>query len=140
MSTEEEIEILYNKCYGCWTLSDEAKKLYMLRKKCINVDEIYCTLRSRCDPILIQIYYELGDDFDYKMKGSISNSKIKKITKKYKDYYDIEEFHGFENVIIDYTKYALDNLTNKIKEILQNPNNNDEKINKIQQIISNCKI
>ena len=28
----EEIEILYNNCYGGWRISNKARKLYALRK------------------------------------------------------------------------------------------------------------
>jgi hypothetical protein len=41
-----------------------------------------------------------------------------------------------EFINIDYTKYKLDNIYNKIKEILQSTNNNNIKINEIEEFIS----
>ena len=91
---------------------------------------------NRQDPILVQIYKELGDNFD----GKYSKTKIKKILKKYENYYDIDEYDGKECVKINYTKYKLDNIYNKIKEILQSNNNDNTKINEIEQFISTFEI
>ena len=126
---EEEIEILYNSCYGGWGISDTARELYRIRN-INNSDNNYLCRRS--NPILIQIYKELGDKFDRKY----SNTKIKKIPKIYKNYYIINEYDGLETVEIDLTQYILDNLKNNIKEILENNSiDNDEKINSIKKII-----
>ena len=118
---EEEIEVLFNDCYGGWQISNKAKKLYELRR---TKDSNYY-LRRRSDPILVQIYKELGDEFD----GKYSKTGIEKIPKKYEKYYIISEYDGLESIEIDYTKYELDHLKQKIKEILENTDiDNDEKI------------
>lgn len=123
----EEIEVLYNICYGGWGISDKARQLYKLRK----TDNSNNYLRKRTDPILIQIYNELGDEFD----GEYSKTAIQKIPKKYENYYYISEYDGFETVEIDYTGYELNNLKKKIKEILENNSiDNDEKINELIKI------
>lgn len=128
---EEEIQILYNSCYGGWALSKKAYKLYNLRKN-ENSNKLKVYTRRR-DPILIQIYYELGDEFDDKY----SRTMVETIPKKYEYSYYIQACNGLENVIIDYTKYKLDEIKNKLKEILENTTiNNDEKINKLQEFIS----
>jgi hypothetical protein len=75
---EKEIEILYNSCYGGWRLSDKAMELYSLRKT-KNANNY---VRKRHDPILIQIYKELGDEFD---GGKHSKTGIEKIPKKYEN-------------------------------------------------------
>jgi hypothetical protein len=125
----EEIEILYNNRYGGWVISDKAMELYTLRK--IKNSNYY--LRRRSDPILIQIYKELGDEFDGK---KYSKTSIEKIPKKYENYYYISEYDGLEKVEIDYTKYQLDNLKNNIKEILENNSiDNNEKINQFKKMI-----
>ena len=117
--SEEEIEVLLNDCYGGWQISNKANKLYELRR---TKDSI----RRRSDPILVQIYKELGDEFDW---GKHSKTGIAKIPKKYEKYYIISEYDGLESVEIDYTKYELDHLKQKIKEILENNTiDNDEKI------------
>jgi len=127
MVNEEEIEILINICYGGWNISKKAIDLYKLRNPNFNVYESdFDYYFHRNDVILIQIYKELGDDFD---GGKHSKTGIKKIPKKYENHYIISEYDGLESVEIDYTKYELDNLKKKIKEILENNNiDNDEKI------------
>lgn len=120
----EEIEILYNDCYGGWGISNKARELYALRRKNSR------NLCIRSDPILIQIYNELGDEFDVKY----SNTVTTKIPKKYENYYYISEYDGLETVEIDYIKYELDNLKKNIKEILGNNSiDNDEKINQFMK-------
>ena len=131
MINEEEIEILYNikYDYAGWKISKKAIELYKLRN---NITEFELDFCCRHDPILVQIYKELGDDFDDKS----SITKIKKILKKYENYYYIKQDCGKENIRIDKTKYKLDNIYNKIKEILQSNNDNNIKINEIKQFIS----
>jgi len=125
---EEEIEILYNATYGGWTISDKAMELYSLRK----TESSNNYVRKRINPILIQIYKELSDEFD----GKYSKTLIQKIPKKYEKHYYISEYDGLETVDIDYTKYELDNLKKNIKEILENNNiDNDKKINQIKKMI-----
>ena len=124
ISEEEEIEVLLNDCYGGWQISNKANKLYKLRKT-TNDSSNY--IRKRSDPILVQIYKELGNEFD---GGNYSKTGIEKIPKKYENYYIISEYDGLETVEIDYTRYELDHLKQKIKEILENNSmDNDEKIN-----------
>ena len=128
-SEEEEIEVLLNDCYGGWQISNKANKLYELRKT-TNDSNNY--IRKRSDPILVQIYKELGDEFD---GGKHSKTNIEKIPKKYEKYYIISEYDGLESVEIDYTKYELDHLKQKIKEILENNDiDNDEKIKQFTYI------
>lgn len=128
---EEEIEVLINDCYGGWSMSNKARKLYKLRKTEISNNH----MRMRSNPILIQIYKELGDEFNGE---KYSKTGIVKIPKKYEKYYIIHEYDGLETVEIDYTKYELDNLKQKIKEILENNSiDNNEKINQFNQMIIN---
>ena len=125
---EEEIEVLLNDCYGGWQISNKAKKLYELRR---TKDSNYY-LRRRSDPILVQIYKELGDEFD---GGKYSKTGIEKLPKKYEKYYIISEYDGLESIEIDYTKYELDHLKQKIKEILENNSiDNDEKIKQFAKL------
>lgn len=124
----EEIEVLYNNCYGGWRISDKAMELYTFRKTKNSNNS-----RKRNDPILIQIYNELGDEFDG-WEGS--KTSIEKIPKKYENYYYISEYDGLEMVEIDYTKYELDNLKQRIKKILENNSiDNDEKISQFKKMI-----
>ena len=133
MVNEEEIEILINICYGGWNISKKAIELYKLRNPNYNLTENeFDYYFNRNEPILVQIYKELGNDFD----GKYSKTKIYKTLKKYEYYYDIDEYDGKEYVRINYTKYKLDNIYNKIKKILQSNNNDNTKINEIEQFIS----
>ena len=140
MENEEVIEILYNTKYGGWGISKKAIELYKLRRSGLSEIEkddyssssSFSSFSCRNDPILIEIYKELGNDFDSKF----SRSAIKKIPKKYENYYYIEEYDGKEWVKIDYNEYKLDNIHNKIKEILKSDLNNDQKINEIDEFIS----
>jgi hypothetical protein len=84
---------------------------------------------ARHDPLLIEIYQELGNDFD---DSKISKTKVATFSDKYKDFYVIGEYDGLETVSIDMTQYKLHKLTEtyeKIREILSNNAwNNDDKI------------
>jgi len=130
INEEESIEVLYHNNYGNWRISKKAIELYKLRNN--NETEFVLDFVCRHDPILIQIYKELGDDFEDKS----STTKIKKILKKYENYYYIEEEYGKEIIRINYNKYSLDNMYNTIKEILQSNNNDNAKIKEIEQFIS----
>ena len=138
MIGEEFIEILYNTSYGGWGISDKAIELYKLRNVNDNsmALEYEChELLSRTDPILIQIYNELGDE----MNTKCCKIRIKKIPKKYENYYYISEYDGRESIAIDFTNYKLDTVYSKITEILQSTNNNDIKIIKIEEFMSTLK-
>lgn len=126
--SEEEIEVLYNDCYGGWDISQKAYELYKTRNN--NVSPRIRRNIIRTDPILIQIYHELGADFDTKY----SKTEIDIFPKKYANYITIKEYDGLETVHIDYTQYELDNIKNKIKEILQSALSNDEKINEFTHL------
>ena len=128
----EEIEILYiSGGYGGWKISDKAMELYKLRTANNNNFDIY--LQDRNDTILIKIYKELGNTFNDKNYGKTS---IKKIPKKYEEYYYISEYEGLESVEINYTQYELDNLKKNIKKILENNNFDiNEKINQFKNLI-----
>jgi len=127
--SDDFIQILHNACYGGWLPSENARELYNLRKTHgFNKGIFLC---DRHDPILLQIYEDLGDRFD----DEHSKTRIKTIPKKYEKYYDICENDGLEWIKINYNKYNLDNLKNKIRELLKSTISNDEKINELQKII-----
>lgn len=132
----EMIDVLFNDCYGGFSLSGRATKLYndrnLLNKKEDKHDskplEKYDFYRiKRHDPLLVQIYHELGDGFN----SSYSKVKVAKIPKKYSNYYTITDYDGLEGIQINYHKYKAD----MIKEILNNNMDNDEKIKQIRTIV-----
>lgn len=135
---EEMIEVLYCNVYGAWNLSKKAIKMYRDRKGKINPedteDSIYfCGIEERHDPILLEIYKELGTEFD----GKYSRSEIEEIPKKYENYYRISEYDGLETVDIDYHKYDKDMYKIGIETILKSEMNNDDKIKELEKIV--CK-
>lgn len=125
------IEVLYNYCYGGFNPSEKAKELYI--EKMLEIDKDFNNEHfdmyfvDRDDPILIEIFHQLGIE---KFSGSYSKIKSLKIPKKFKDCFVIDEYDGKESVNIDYGKYKLD----RIRDILKNEEfSNDEKIIKIRE-------
>ena len=138
---EGSIAVLYNACYGGWSPSKKAAELYNMRMtdqdpSFVHIDGAFdMSCLERHDPLLIEIYQELGDEFD---SSKVSNTKVAMFSNKYKDFYVIREYDGLETVSIDITRYKLHKLTekyNKIKEILSNDTENDhDKIHQLKQI------
>ena len=124
--SEEIIEILYNACRGGFGLSDKARTLYKQRtveNGCEYDDD--CDFYDRTDPLLVQLFHELGNDFN----NECSRIKAKNIPLKYERYYTIySEYDGRENIVIDYELYEADLTIIHIKTILQNDKCNDDKI------------
>ena len=108
-------EILVNKCYGAFRLSDKAQKLYRKRYLCCTSDDhrpvrLYENDESdwdRCDPVLIQIVKELGKDAG----SSYSNIQVE----HYDDRYDVEidECDGYETIDLHVREDVLRDLIRK---------------------------
>ncbi len=114
---EETIEVLYNYAYGGYGLSEKALK--MLEERKTNDESEY----DRDAPLIIQIFNELGDEFN----GKCCKVKSKKILKKYEKFYDISEYDGKERVEIDYDKYDL------VSTIFHETMTDSEKIIKLKE-------
>ncbi len=128
------IKILYNNAYGKWDPSLDAINLYNTKMQLFdpeNYNPIKSTLYlSRHDPILIEVFLELGLNFDNKF----SKTEIYNIDKKYEKYYFITNTYGKEQINININKYRKD----KIKELLFNLDLSDnEKIELIHELF-NC--
>jgi len=132
---EEMIRVLYCDVYGGWNLSKKAIKMYRERTGKINTENpennIYYLHIERHDPILLEIYKELGTEFD----GKYSHSEIEEIPKKYENYYTITEYDGLETVVIDYHKYDKDMYKINIETILKSEMNNDDKIKELEKFV-----
>jgi len=139
---EEMIEVLYCNCYGGWGMSEKAIKMYKDRKREKNKqisEDSYSILRyslERHDPNLIEIYKELGKEFDDKY----SKSEIEEIPKKYENYYTISEYDGLESVNIDYYRYDNEMYKINIETILKSEMNNDEKIKELKKVVFSSEI
>lgn len=137
--TPEMISVLYNNCYGGFSLSKKAKELYNERMSQLDpeykprsVDDYYDDFYDtafRHDPLLVSIYHELGEEFNGEKYTKI---KIKMIPKKYENAYIIHEYDGLESVSLDNDKYKLDAIQ-KIVGIADM--DNDSKINEINKVL-----
>ena len=127
-STENTFSILINTCYGGFGLSEKAVELYTNRKK--EIDPLFEYKEysiKRDDPILIQIFHELGDEIN----NGYSKLTIRNIDSRYKKCYRIHKYDGKESIELLNNKYKLF----AINEILNNDQlNSDEKINEIKKI------
>lgn len=136
MNTHEDnetIKILYNVYYGGWEPSNKALNLYKARM--IEIDpnftgNVYIHSIKRHDPVLVQVYYDLGDEFD----DNHSKTNIAIIPKKYENYYEISEYDGLESIQIHENKYELDEIKKDISHILSSNIDNDEKISKFNNM------
>jgi hypothetical protein len=139
--TKDQIELLYNGCYGGWGISTEAYNLYnlkMLEKDSSfePLDKQYkCSFENnieRHNPILVQIYHEIGK----KMNDTYSKICVKTIPKKYENYYIITEYDGIESVVINHIQYEYDTFKSTLKEILIDDTIlSDAKINKLIKML-----
>jgi hypothetical protein len=130
---------LYNRTFGGWSPSELVVNLYNARMKTYHwfepVDGYTITQLKRHDPILVELYYSLGNKFDE--SSQISSTAVEKVPIEYKDYYRIEEFDGNESVEIDKEKYKCDKQTLTITDLLKNDSmTNDEKIKELNKMFS----
>ena len=130
-----DIHILYNNCYGGFFPSEQAIKLYNVRRTAIDPEFkaiLYGNEFQRHDPILVHIFIELGEDFGH----SFSKTAIYTCSKEYERYYEIRDYDGMERVSIDINRYRLD----KVQSILGNDNTtNDDKIGNLKQVFTGDK-
>lgn len=148
------IDVLYNSDYGGYSVSKKAIKLYIKKMleinpnyvfngKCISIanecDEtcvgICDTSRyyyiKRHDPVLVEVFKELGNSFN----ESYSTIKIWKIPKKYENYYSISEYDGNEHIWIEYEKYKLDKIKNIIDGLGVKDTDSHAKIGEIGKVL-----
>ncbi len=125
---EEQIKVLYNSRYGGWGMSTKARDLYKLRKQDLGyvADKDW----NRHNPILVQIFEELGVEFNDKF----STVDIEYIPKKYEKYYYITVDNGLETVEINYMKYEFVKLKEQTRTILTSNMMNDEKISLLNKL------
>ena len=134
MSQDNEmIEVLYHSSYGGYSVSKQACELYNQRQ-CMGTTLTEHQINyevKRHDPVLIQIYRELGSKFS---RNGNKNISIMEIDKKYTDFYTISEYDGLESVEINYDKWELFDLKNKIRNIIKMDSSNDDKIAKLMNL------
>ena len=92
-------EIVLNKCYGSFQLSEAALHEYTKRtSRTAHAHDI-----ARDDPVLVQIVKELGDSAN----GDCSQLSIERIPSQYTQYYTINEYDGYESIQIQYDAYRV---------------------------------
>lgn len=100
-------EIVYNACYGGFSLSDEAVRMYLDLKgykytedfsyfvtpfKVEGWEDFYDRDIDRADPILVEVVKKLGD----KANGSCAKLRIEDLPKG--TLYRITEYDGYESI------------------------------------------
>ena len=116
-------------------VSEKAAELYT---KYVNDGKTYSTSTiefsvSRCDPILIRVFHEIGTE---NFSGKYARVKAGYIYKKYENYYDITDYDGKESVYINYEKMNADlnkKILDNVREILRANLTNDEKVGLISE-------
>lgn len=131
MSEEETIGVLYNTSYGGFNISHQAvelinKKYEELGKPPINSHSFV----TRSDPVIIDVYEQLGCDL---FSGRCSRIGIEYIKKKYINFIKIDEYDGMESVIIDYSTSVITQINN----ILNSNQSDSEKLSSIQYALNN---
>jgi len=126
-ATPGKLGVLYNDCYGGFWLSEKAVNMYKNRRNIQNYISGHAV--SRTDPVLIDIYNEIGRE-EFSQNG-ISSIEIKYIDPKYENFYTIIEYDGLEDIEILYENYKL----YMIKDISYDKcMSNEEKITKIKEL------
>jgi hypothetical protein len=114
------IRVLYNACYGGYSLSAEAcDEIKKLRSK----PPIYTTsIGDRCDPVVLAVYDKLGAA---RFSGRHAKIQVETVDAKYINYISIHEYDGLESVEINQTRY-------KKHAILNDPDMSDSE--KVRQL------
>jgi hypothetical protein len=99
---KEFIDVMYNAKYGGFSFSDEAEALYYQRTMKDKKDFPMWNL-DRTDLCMVSIVKELGS----RANGLGAKIQIRAIPKKFKKFYFIAEYDGYESVSIDHDKYKL---------------------------------
>ncbi len=90
-NSDEKISVLYNNCYGGYSLSNDAKKLY--EEYTGNKYDDF-TVRRHC-PYLVKVFEVLGSE---KFGTSYSKIQCETIPIYMEHYYSIHEYDGMEGI------------------------------------------
>ena len=106
------IKILYNDCYGGFTLSKAFKEEYQRRTgKAVGRDAAAFWYRGpdtfRCNPIAISIVKEFGSEWSSGLNSSI---EIREIPSTFARYWEITEYNGEETVNVNAAEAYADIL------------------------------
>ena len=104
------IYIMYNACYGGFTLSDAAVDEY--KRRCPEGKNPRLYELERDDQAMAQIVKEMGAQ----ASSSYSEIKLQPIPVEYRDYYEIHEYDGLESVSFNHNAYQLDAIKSLVKD------------------------
>ena len=113
MAEDKIIQVLYNACYGGFSLSKEAMTEYnKLSDKPLRSRYSLCEgIDCRTDPIALKVFDMLGS---HRFSGEHAKIQIQEVEEKYLNHINISEYDGLECVQIDTHQYNIHNvLTNK---------------------------
>ena len=122
------LEVMYNVEYGGYSFSKKALDEYNDIKSSADpnhITEKYGFNIDRTDPVMISIVKKLGNEANNSFHSDIVIEEIPLI---YKNYYEIKEYDGLEEIIIKKNKYKVD----MIRKIM---NSGNEKLIEIQKIL-----
>jgi hypothetical protein len=91
-----EVEIMYNACYGGFSMSKEAVICYLDSNGYVLCPYYISRGLERTDPSMIEIVKQLGA----RANGKCADIKIQSVPIKYKDYVEVGEYDGYESVYI----------------------------------------
>lgn len=96
-------EIMYNACYGGFSVSKEAWLSYLDLNGYVYCRHYLKRDIDRSDPSMIEIVKQLGP----KANGKYADIQIQSVPIKYADYIEIGEYDGYESVHVNFDKYKL---------------------------------
>ncbi len=123
-NSDEKITVLYNNCYGGFTLSEEAKILY---KEYTDNKYDNFTVRRHC-PYLVKVFEVLGTE---KFGSSYSKVQSEEIPIYMEHYYSIHEYDGMEGVELKGERFKYD----IIQFVAKSSMNDTDKVKIINMII-----
>lgn len=107
-SAEGTVKIMFNNCFGGFSLSDQAVAMYKAKKGIPDHEALAYASDEfpRHDEDMIAIVEALGPE----ASGQCSEIRIAKIPAKFLSYYYISEYDGSESVSVDHKQYKLDQI------------------------------
>ncbi len=126
-NSSETIDVLYNNCYGGYSVSDEAKKLY---KEYTDNDygKLNYEREERHCPYIIKVFETLGSK---KFGDSYSQIELHKIPIYMEYYYSIHEYDGMEGVEIQSKWFKYD----MIQFVIKSEMSDTQKVEIVKMII-----
>jgi len=124
--------ILYNICYGGLSFSEFA--IEKLAEMGVHGYGPY-DRKLRTNKNMIDIFNEYGSKL---VSGSCAHIDIITLDQKYENYYNIEEYDGIENIVVEYDKFELDQKNERdsqIVKILKSDKSNEQKIEEITKLM-----